>query len=285
MGVETPTKGTGSTAPVPLLARGVGNLLPPALRRGFWRSFYGGLAWLSGRGRSEFTCMNWGYDEPDADWPADLGVERYPKQLYLALVRGVPLEGRQIAEVSCGRGGGLATVLRCARPTSAQGVDLTPGNIALCRQVFGQTPGLSFEVGDAMALPFADASLDAVLNVEASHCYPDDRQFFREAARVLRPGGWLLWTDFRLLDDLERLKADVRGDFELVTDRDITANVLRAMAADAPRRQALIQQSSPRLLRGVLTYFAAASGDTESVRSFQRGERAYALLQLRRRAT
>lgn len=273
----------GPVRRVPLLSRGVGALLPSGLRRGFWRTFYGALARMSRGRKVQFTCMNWGYDEPGAVWPEGLGVEAYSKQLYLALIRGVDLEGRHIAELSCGRGGGLATVHAQARPALSQGVDITPGNIELCQAAFGGVPGLSFAVGDAMALPFPDASLDAILTVEASHCYPDERQFVREAARALRPGGWLLWTDFRVTDALPDLMNSLTEHFDAVVFHDITAHVLRAMAADGPRRQALIAAGSPRLLRGVLTYFAAASGETESVRSFQRGERVYFLMQLRRR--
>lgn len=278
---ETPP--TTATREVPLLARGVGTFLPPQLRRWFWRSFYGLLVRLSRGSEVEFTCMNWGYSEDGADWPTDLGVEHYPKQLYLALVRGAELRGKEIAEISCGRGGGLATVHAHAGPAASHGIDITPGNIELCKQRFGQVPGLDFAVGDAMALPFADRSLDAVLSVEASHCYPDERQFAREAARVLRPGGWLLWTDFRVTNELPAFREALTKDFEEVEFTDISAKVLAAMAADAPRRQALITAASPRLLRGVLTYFAAASGDTESVRSFQRGERTYFLMKLRAR--
>ena len=284
---DSPTPDPVPKAPphsVPLLARGVGTLLPRGLRRGFWRSFYGMLAWMSRGKNVEFTCMNWGYDEEGATWPDGLGPERYSKQLYLALTRAVPLEGTRLVELSCGRGGGLATVHAHSRPSSSRGVDLTPGNIELCRARFGEVPGLSFEVGDAMALPFEDASVDALLTVEASHCYPDERQFIREAARVVRPGGWLLWTDFRVTGDLDALLAALADDFDVAVFRDISKNVLSAMALDAPRRQALIAEGSPRLLRGVLTYFAAASGETESVRSFQRGERIYFLMQLRRRS-
>ena len=51
--------------------------------------------------------------------------------------------------------------------------------------------------GNAEKLPFADQSFDAVINVEASHCYPRFPQFLDEVARVLRPGGHFLYTDVR----------------------------------------------------------------------------------------
>lgn len=281
--MATPSSPPAPARDVPLLARGVGVLLPPSVRRWFWRSFYSLLVWISKGKEVDFTCMNWGYHEEGAAWPEGLGVENVSKQLYLALVRGIPLEGCTLAEISCGRGGGLATVHKHARPAASHGVDLTPGNIGLCNQKFGGIPGLDYKVGDAMALPFANASLDALLTVEASHCYPDEKQFAREAARVLRPGGYLLWTDFRVTEDFPALKAALEADFELLVERDISQNVLAAMAADGPRRQAMITTASPPLLKGILTYFAAASGETESVRSFKRGDRIYFILQLRRR--
>ena len=51
--------------------------------------------------------------------------------------------------------------------------------------------------GNAESLPFADESFDAVINVEASHGYPDFPRFLAEVARVLRPGGHFLYADFR----------------------------------------------------------------------------------------
>ena len=51
--------------------------------------------------------------------------------------------------------------------------------------------------GDADNLPFADQSFDAVINIEASHCYPRLSHFLADVARVLRPGGHFLYVDAR----------------------------------------------------------------------------------------
>lgn len=287
--MQTPPPPIGERDPnrsqrrTPLLARGVGTLLPKSTRRVFWRGFYGAMAWMSRNKDVQFNCMNWGYDDPNMQFPEGLGPEHFSKQLYLAIADGISLENQQIAEISCGRGGGLSTVHQHKEPASATGVDLTPGNIAICEASFGGVPGLSFQVGDAMNLPFEDDSLDALLSVEASHCYPDEKRFMSEAARVLKPGGHLLWTDFRLVDDFPEFRQSLLEDFEILSERDITPNVLSAMEKDAPRRQELIAAGSPRLLKGVFTYFAAAEGETESVKSFKEGERVYFIVQLKRR--
>ncbi len=52
-------------------------------------------------------------------------------------------------------------------------------------------------IEDGGALPFADASFDSVLSFQVLSVVQDPAQFFREMARVLKPGGvMLLTTDF-----------------------------------------------------------------------------------------
>jgi SAM-dependent methyltransferase len=50
-------------------------------------------------------------------------------------------------------------------------------------------------------------SFDAVINVEASHCYPSLPRFLAEVARVLRPGGHFLYADVRRCHQLENWDA------------------------------------------------------------------------------
>lgn len=57
----------------------------------------------------------------------------------------------------------------------------------------GPLPGVEWRLGDAVALPLGDATVDAVLLLDVLE-HVDDRVALGEAARVLRPGGQLLVT-------------------------------------------------------------------------------------------
>ena len=79
----------------------------------------------------DFRCMNWGYEDGRIRVE---DPERYPLQLYEAVVEGIPLAGRTLVDISCGRGGGLAHLHGSHGPAEAIGVDFTEGNVRACRR-------------------------------------------------------------------------------------------------------------------------------------------------------
>ncbi len=99
-------------------------------------------------------------------------------QLYHHVATQVELCGKNVLEVSCGHGGGASYLTRTLQPKSYTALDLNPTGINFCRQRH-RIEGLNFVQGDAENLPFESNSFDAVINVEASHCYPDLRNFWR----------------------------------------------------------------------------------------------------------
>lgn len=96
--------------------------------------------------------------------------------------------GRDVLEVACGTGPGLGLLQAQARSLVAG--DISDQILARARSHYGQRVDLRRM--DAMDLPFADASLDAVILFEALYYVPDAQKFVSECARVLRPGGVVL---------------------------------------------------------------------------------------------
>jgi len=200
-------------------------------------------------------------------------------QLYHHVASQVDLAGKDVLEVSCGHGGGASWITRHLNPSTYTGLDLNPAGIQFCQQ-HHQLPRLRFVQGDAQKLPFPDASFDSVLNVEASHCYPDFPSFLKEVARVLRPSGHFLYADFRFREDFEKWEAAIAGaPFDLIQTRSIRDEVLRGMEYNARRSQALIDERLPAFLRGVARDFAGLPGSSvyEALKSGEMSYRSWCL--------
>jgi ubiquinone/menaquinone biosynthesis C-methylase UbiE len=67
--------------------------------------------------------------------------------------------------------------------------DLNQPMLEVAKTKFAAGDRVEFGPADAQALPFADASFDRVVCQFGIMFYPDKPQSFREALRVLRPGG------------------------------------------------------------------------------------------------
>ncbi len=96
--------------------------------------------------------------------------------------------GKDVLEIACGSGQGLGLLASAAK--SVTGGDVDPKVLAAAKNHFGQRVTLS-EM-DAQALPLPDQSLDVVILYEAIYYIPNAALFFKEAKRVLRPGGTLI---------------------------------------------------------------------------------------------
>jgi SAM-dependent methyltransferase len=105
-------------------------------------------------------------------------------------------EQRAGTALELGCGGGQVAIELARRGFRATGIDFSETAIELAR---ANAAGLdiTFVVGDALALPFGDASFDLVVDNHLLHCIvePDDRRCaLAEVWRVLVPGG-RLWSE------------------------------------------------------------------------------------------
>lgn len=97
-------------------------------------------------------------------------------------------EGQRWLDVGCGNGAFSEQIVRRRGPTEMQGIDPSAGQIAYAQKRLG-AEGAVFQVGDAMALPFAADQFDvAVMALVISFvAYPP--RAVAEMARAVRPGG------------------------------------------------------------------------------------------------
>jgi SAM-dependent methyltransferase len=162
------------------------------IRKAIWRAWY---PFLTRRLRGEAVFfLNYAFEEePPMGIPLLSAEEpnRACVQLYHHVASQVSLRGKDVLEVSCGHGGGAAYVARTFQPRRYVALDLNPAAIRFCQE-HHRVDGLVFQQGDAESLPFESNTFDAVINVEASHCYPNFPRFLAGVARVLRPGGHFL---------------------------------------------------------------------------------------------
>jgi len=99
-----------------------------------------------------------------------------------------PRPGQRVLDVACGSGN-LALVA-ARRYCAVAGVDIA-ANLVERAETRAAAEGLAvdFRVGDAQALPYADASFDLVFSVFGVMFAPDQERAARELLRVCRPGG------------------------------------------------------------------------------------------------
>src|SRR4029078_9047551 len=98
--------------------------------------------------------------------------------------------GDRVLDVATGTGKVAADLEKRVQPGgSVLGVDISPAMIAVARRRCGRRPGIEFVVGDALALPTADATFDAATISCGLRTLPDYARGFAEMARSVRPGG------------------------------------------------------------------------------------------------
>jgi len=208
--------------------------------------------------------MNYGY-EPCAEAPpiplkAEEERDRYMIQLYHHVATAVDLVDKDVLEVGSGRGGGSSYIKRYLSPKTMTGIDYSKHAIKFSNK-HHTVEGLYFVHGDAENIPLANESVDAVINIESSHCYGSMEKFVAQVNRVLRPGGYLLFADLRASEEITELdKTFSEAGFEVLKKELISKEVVNAMEAFHEFKLAFFQNMVSGWLRKPLNDFAGVKG-------------------------
>ncbi|MFC5142715.1 class I SAM-dependent methyltransferase [Actinomycetospora rhizophila] len=199
----------------------------------------------------------------------------FARELAARVARGRPV---RVLELAAGTGAVTRELVAACPDAEITATDLNPAMVELAAS---RVPGPTWEVADAMALPFPDAAVDHVVCGFGVMFLPDRPAAYAEVARVLAPGGRFLFTTWDTLaahgfgqplaqaldevfpgdvpafleavphgyHDTEQVAADVRaGGLDVV---DVTTLVLEGRADDA--RQVAVGLCTGSPLRADLT--------------------------------
>ena len=104
----------------------------------------------------------------------------------------LPADAGSLLDVACGKGATTGYLVDAFPDADVVGINISAPQVADAARL---VPEAEFLVMDATDLDFDGDSFDHIVSIEAAVHFDTRWEFFDEALRVLRPGGWLVMSD------------------------------------------------------------------------------------------
>ncbi len=157
-------------------------------------------------------------------------------------------EGEAVLDL--GSGAGLDCFLaatKVGKGGKVIGVDMTPEMIDKARENAkkGNYANVEFRLGEIENIPAADNSVDVVISNCVINLSPDKKKVFKEAFRVLKPGGRLMVSDIVLMQELpDFIKNSTEGYIECISGAILKDEYLGAIREAGFREVKVIDETS-----------------------------------------
>ena len=124
--------------------------------------------------------------------------------VYDELLEGNMIQAdHSVLDVACGQGAGMLRI-KSQNGCNIQGLDISAANVEIAKRRLRDT-GITVTRGSGTKMPYDENSFDCVICVEGEPHMNSREDFFREAFRVLKPGGKLFMADIATLHALPDL--------------------------------------------------------------------------------
>ncbi len=144
--------------------------------------------------------VHWGYweDPKSAKGTRDDYIAAMEQMNVVLFEAGKVANGQKLLDAGCGFGGTIKQINGTYSNMDLTGLNIDPRQLAAAEAQTNPANGnkIGWVEADACQLPFEDNSFDRILAVECIFHFPSREKFLAEAARVLKPGGYLAVSDF-----------------------------------------------------------------------------------------
>jgi len=184
----------------------------------------------------------------------DEDIQSVPEGANLGLGCGNPVALASLKEgelvLDLGSGAGFDCFLaanRVGKTGKVIGVDMTPEMIEKARENAhkGDYKNVEFRLGEIENLPVADNHVDIIISNCVINLSPDKERVFKEAFRVLKPGGRLMVSDIVLVNELpDSVKNSVAAYIGCLSGAEMKGEYLEAIKAAGFQQVNVLDETS-----------------------------------------